>query len=135
MMLNISIIVQYIAVLTLIVGVIAFIYKTYRDSTTNYDQDTIVRLKESNDILRQENIDLKAKLTDMEARLRTLEQANEVLKGIVTGKDTFADIQKTLNQFLPYVSAFEEFRSHDLLIIKKLDELLGEKSDKRKKAH
>lgn len=119
------IILQYIALMTLVVGVIAYIYKTYRDSTTHYDQDTITRLKESNDILRQENTDLKNQLASMEARIKALEQSNDVLQNVVTGKETLAKLQSTLDQFLPYIAALDEFKKSHTVINQKIDKLLA----------
>jgi|SRR6185369_2092645 len=134
-MISVPTTIQYLTLLTFIVGVVAYIYKTYRDFSTHYDQDTIQRLNESRDILKEENSDLKAKLMALEARIKALEQTNETLKGVLAGKDTIDKFQNTLDQFLPYVAAFQEFQENDKLILAKLDTLLGVQHAKRKKSN
>lgn len=113
-------------------------------------------LKDSNDILRKLNDDLKSQLSEqqlkhekdatlaretyekqlaamqkqidsLQTQVRSLEQANNVLQNTVTGKDVLTQIQQTLENFATILPIIEEFKKNDQLIIGMISQLLNKK--------
>ncbi len=109
--------------------------------------------KESNDLLRSLNDDLKqelqskqtkhdteiaelkksyqsqidnlqVQLNTMSEQLSLLQQANTALQNTVTGKDMLLEIKKSIEAFSPYVDHFKEIAGERTSIISKLDELI-----------
>jgi hypothetical protein len=120
-MITIPIILQYLAVISLVVGAVAYVFKTFRETTVHYDDDTIKRLKDAYDALDSENKRLRSQIIELQAAVKALQEANTVLQNTVTGKDLLAMIQTTLNKFEFIIPLMDEFKKHDEDILRRLE--------------
>ncbi|MBA2706114.1 MAG: hypothetical protein H0U60_19950 [Blastocatellia bacterium] len=86
--------VQITGGIALLLGAIAFAYRTWKETTSKVDgetidrlKDAIVSLKEENSILRTANAALLLKSADQDKAIAKAQADIQVLQGLVTGKD------------------------------------------------
>jgi gas vesicle protein len=84
-------------IVALVTGAAAVLVRTYRTTSSSIDKETIDRLtnainalKEENQILKQENVGLKEKIDGLTKTIEQNGQAIHVLQGVITGKEEIA---------------------------------------------
>lgn len=97
----------------LITGAAAVLIRTYRSTSSQLDQETITRmgnaidsLKEENRILRQENVGLREKIDTLQKTIEQNGQAIHVLQGVITGKEEIAKLASEIKGLKNSIDTF-----------------------------
>lgn len=73
----------------------------------------------------KEMMSLQTQITALQTQIRSLEQTNQVLQNTVTSKENILELQRTVDKFTPYLAILDNFVINDKKVNEKLDTLLS----------